>query len=133
MINRLHSSSESQYQVSSLTKNSFTNYSGFDLSILAWQQLELKKSSSSVSTIVNYNSNNSDSSEQIKSQIEIIAFVVYLLEVLSMDYDDDNPFDAIYLPKLEPDPIPENAMRRIKMYANIIDKSDEIEFDDGWN
>lgn len=52
---------------------------------------------------------------------------------LMMDNSDDNPFDVIDLSNLEPDLISENAKKRIKKYAKIIDKSDEIEFDDGWD
>lgn len=52
---------------------------------------------------------------------------------LAMNSNEDNSFNAVDLSGLKPDPVPEYAKLQITKYANIIDKSDEIEFADGWD
>ena len=46
--------------------------------------------------------------------------------------NEDNSF-AVYLSGLKPDPVPEYAKEQITKYANIIDKSGDIDFADGWD
>ena len=44
----------------------------------------------------------------------------------------DDPFDAIYISELRADPIVSADIKQIRMYADIIDLSNTISFDDEW-
>ena len=70
--------------------------------------------------------------EDIKSVIES-----KIMEIIASDYLNDqkaanNPFDSIYLCDLAPDNIVEQDINYItKLSSIIVDKSADIEFDDG--
>ena len=44
----------------------------------------------------------------------------------------DDPFDAIYISELRADPIVSADIEQILMYADIIDLSNTINFEDEW-
>jgi hypothetical protein len=44
----------------------------------------------------------------------------------------DGPFDPIYISELRADPIVSDDIKQIQMYADIIDLSNTINFEDGW-
>lgn len=56
-------------------------------------------------------------------------FIAQKEYALSIRTAPNNPFDAIYLQKLQPDRLSRNDMIRLRA-AKVIDKSSEIEFND---
>jgi len=78
------------------------------------------------------------SSEKFESGIKnMIESHIIGKEILESTYRNpeaiDNPFDAIYLAKLEPDIIFDQDQLSIESFSEIEDLSDTIHFNDGWD
>ena len=70
-------------------------------------------------------------SEKLKECIEAVAMDIFLRESLRVDRRlDDDPFDAVYLSDLTPDFVPSDHRKQLSRFWSIVDKSDDIEFDD---
>lgn len=83
--------------------------------------------------IINYIIGNPQFKDQIDGLVE--ASVVKKLATNTLNRSvDDNPFDSIYLSELMPDVLNKENIEKIKMLGNkIVDLSDQIEFNDGWD
>ena len=68
--------------------------------------------------------------ERLKERIEAIAMNLFLEQHLRVGDTLDDPFDGIYLSHLSPDPISEATRKQLASHDHIIDKSDEISFND---
>lgn len=70
----------------------------------------------------------------LKDIVEGIIYSNFTVEQSASLISDENPFDSIYLAELTPDPINKENVIKIKNIAKrIVDKSDLIVFDDGWD
>lgn len=54
----------------------------------------------------------------------------YLKSILQTRSAVDDPFDAIYISRLTPDPVDRSAIARLQRFAKIVDLSDTLEFAD---
>jgi hypothetical protein len=75
---------------------------------------------------------NSDTEDRLKKIVEAAVFDVWAKTRLLDIKRFDDPFDAIYISELRADPIVSADIERISTYANIIDLSDTINFEDDW-
>lgn len=68
----------------------------------------------------------------LKGIVEAAVFEACLkIRLLDIEPHDD-PFDAIYISELRADPIVSADINQIRKYANIIDLSNTISFEDEW-
>lgn len=71
--------------------------------------------------------------DQLKAAIEVSIIQTVSRRLLASRIHQDNPFDAIYLADLTPDPLNRVDMKRILQKASVIDLSDKLQIDDGWD
>ena len=67
--------------------------------------------------------------DEVKSVIESFVTEAYFKRWLSLFKTPDDPFDAVYLSRLRPDPVDPALLAK---YMTIEDISDEISFDDNF-
>lgn len=77
--------------------------------------------------------NNPQFEEKLKSFFENRILSVYLNQKMELSNNTDNPFDAIYISELRPDPVLRRDIEAIVAMSTIEDKSSTIVFDDGWD
>lgn len=69
----------------------------------------------------------------LKDMIEGIVISNLATQAALENIDKDNPFDSIYFAELTPDLIIHADLNRIRYLSKkIIDKSDSLKFNDGW-
>jgi len=69
---------------------------------------------------------------RLKEIMEAAVFNVWAHTRLLDIERADGPFDPIYISELRADPIVSADIKQIQMYADIIDLSDTINFEDEW-
>jgi hypothetical protein len=73
-----------------------------------------------------------DIESRMKSAIESIVADAYITDQLRLRSEQvENPFDAVYLSRLTPDPIGPQDIQHLMAYAHVEDLSDSIGFNDG--
>ncbi len=91
---------------------------------------EFKDGSYIINTIIG----NPKFESYLKDVVEGMVFKTFTTRLSSEYINKDNPFDSIYLSELLPDEIPNHNILKLKLLAQkIIDKSNDIYFDDGWD
>lgn len=70
--------------------------------------------------------------EQLKSMLDGLVLDAYLKDRFQGLGNTDNPFDAIYISELRPDPVAREEIDMITGYREISDLSGTIEFSDYW-
>lgn len=69
--------------------------------------------------------------DKLKDRIEAVALDLFLRQSLDVTSPlGDDPFDAIYLSDLTPDPVQGAARNQLRELADIEDVSSEIDFHD---
>lgn len=76
---------------------------------------------------------NPEFENKFKGMIEAAVFDAWIKKRLLDDQPRDDPFDAIYISELKSDKVEESDIKRIYMYHDIYDLSNEIQFNDGWD
>jgi hypothetical protein len=75
---------------------------------------------------------NPDTEDRLKEIVEAAVLNVWAkTKLLDIERFDD-PFDAIYISELRADPIVSADIEQLSRYANIIDLSETISFEDEW-
>lgn len=69
--------------------------------------------------------------EELRDVIETYVINAYYRHVFSKPAEQDDPFDAIYISALVPDNVWEADAVELTRYANLVDLSDQIHFNDG--
>lgn len=71
--------------------------------------------------------------EKLKDMVEGYIADYLLNQNLTLQSFIDDPFDAIYLADLQPDSINMSTSNELNSLKNIVDLSDTISFNDGWD
>jgi hypothetical protein len=74
-----------------------------------------------------------DNIREFKSIIESAVLDAHMKNNLYDLKRVDDPFDAIYFSELMPDRLKLADINKISTYSGIVDLSDSISFDDGWD
>lgn len=67
-----------------------------------------------------------------KERMESLVSDIYYRTVFGQPAVADNPFDAVYISRLTPDPISPGDLERIRRHAHVEDLSDRLSFADEW-
>lgn len=100
-----------------------------------FSRFQQSKTNDSISNEIVSNIIGNDKFESyLKDLIEGIVFNQWTKYITSATATLDDPFDAIYIADLKPDYIHNKYYNTLNSYAlNIIDKSNEISINDGWD
>jgi hypothetical protein len=90
------------------------------------------KMGNSVESLLSDALSNPEIETHLKGIVEAAVFEACLkIRLLDVEPYDD-PFDAIYISELQADPIISTDINQLQKYANIIDLSNTISFEDEW-
>jgi hypothetical protein len=69
---------------------------------------------------------------KLKAAIETIVAEASIKQALTLTVSD-NPFDAVYISRLRADELETEDLNRLQRFADIVDASGSIVFNDGWD
>ena len=73
-----------------------------------------------------------DLGSSLKETMEAIATEAYYRVQFERFLPSDNPFDAVYISLLRPDPVPPDSIEDLQDFSAIEDRSHLLDFDDEW-
>lgn len=92
----------------------------------------LSTSETSIESLLSEAITNPETEARLKGIMEAAVLNAWIkIRLLDVERVDD-PFDAIYISELRADPIVSDDIMQIRRYADIIDLSNTISFEDEW-
>lgn len=90
-----------------------------------------KNQLASSSSVADYLASEIVKNPQLKNFIESVVYGVMVKEKILNQEMSTDPYEALYICDLEPDLLNIRNVKTLKAYSQIIDRSDEIRFNDG--